>query len=97
MINSPGTGRGGGRFFDNKKMYRGSADTVTARQRAFLGLTVLDVVGPDDGLTEFLTRLDRRRLVVQNPGDGSALFTFRWASGYPNGKDIRVQGVLDHF
>jgi hypothetical protein len=26
---------------------------------------------------------------------GDALFSFRWASGYVNGLDIRVQGVLE--
>ncbi len=88
--------RGGGRFFDNRKRYRGSAVTIIAREPNFSNLTVLEVVGADQHLAEFLALLDRSRLQVQHPRTGNTLFTFRWASGYENGKGIRVQGVLDH-
>jgi hypothetical protein len=83
-------------FFDNKKKYRGSARVVTPRPPAVSGLTVMDVVGADPDLVAFLTYLDRRGLMVQHPNTGDALFTFRWASGYQNGSDLKVQGMLEH-
>lgn len=82
-------------FLDDCKRFRGSAALVSKRNRGLSDLTIIDVVGADAGLAEFLSHLDKSRLVVQGAG-GDALFTFRWASGYVNGIDIRVQGVLEH-
>lgn len=86
-----GTGTG---FLDDRKRFRGSATLVSKRKRGLSDLTIIDVVGADAGLAEFLVHLDRSRIVIQGSG-GDALFTFRWASGYVNGLDIRVQGVLE--
>jgi hypothetical protein len=82
-------------FFDDRKRFRGSATLVSKRMRGLSELTIIDVVGATTDLAEFLVHLDKSRLVVQESG-GDSLFTFRWASGYVNGLDIRVQGVLDH-
>jgi hypothetical protein len=82
-------------FFDAQKRLRGSATLVTQRVPALSGLTVIDVVGADQDLCEFLARLDRSRLLVQRPTDGGTLFRFRWASGYSNGQDVRIQGLLE--
>jgi len=82
-------------FFDDRKRFRGSAILVSRRKRGLSDLTIIDVVGADAGLAEFLVHLDKSRIVVRESG-GDALFTFRWASGYVNGIDIRVQGVLEH-
>jgi hypothetical protein len=68
---------------------------VSRRTRALSDLIILDVVGADSGLAQFLAHLDKSRLVVRESG-GDMMFSFRWASGYVNGTDIRVQGVLDH-
>jgi hypothetical protein len=81
-------------FFDARKAFRGSATLVSKRTRASSDLTVIDVVGADAGLADFLSHLDKARLVVHESG-GATLFNFRWASGYVNGTDIRVQGVLE--
>ena len=88
-------GKGGTGFFDDKKRFRGWASLVSKRGRALSDLTVIDVVGADAGLAEFLSHLDKSRLVLQEPESGETLFNFRWASGYVNGKDIRVQGILE--
>jgi hypothetical protein len=68
---------------------------VSKRMRALSDLTILDVVGADAGLAQFLAHLDKSRLVVREKS-GDTMFTFRWASGYVNGTDIRIQGVLEH-
>jgi hypothetical protein len=68
---------------------------VSKRVRGLSELTIIDVVGADAGLAAFLVHLDKSRLVVQE-SSGDTLFSFRWASGYVNGLDIRVQGVLEH-
>jgi hypothetical protein len=86
-------GVGGTRFFDGQKRFRGCAALVTKRSRAQSDLTVLDVVGADAGLTAFLAELVRSSLVVQESDD--TLFNFQWASGFVNGKDIKIQGILD--
>jgi hypothetical protein len=86
---------GGARFVDAAKRDRGCANLVTMRGEALSGLTVLEVFGADPQAAQFLARLDRSRLVIQDPSTGSALFKFRWASGYENGKDLRVQGQLE--
>jgi hypothetical protein len=91
-----GTGLGAGAgFFDDRKRFMGSATLVSRRVRALSDLTVIDVVGADASLAKFLSHLDKSRLLVQE-SSGDTLFSFRWASGYVNGTDIRVQGVLEH-
>jgi hypothetical protein len=82
-------------FYDSKKLLRGWAAFVSKRKRALSDLTVIDVVGADPGLTTYLSHLDKARLTLVEPVSGETLFAFRWASGYVNGNDIRIQGVLD--
>jgi hypothetical protein len=94
--NSPSGTPGGAGFYDSTKMFRGEAMLVSKRSRALSELTVLDIVGADAGLTSYLSHLDKSRLIVRDRASGDALFSFRWASGYVNGSDIRVQGVLEH-
>ncbi len=81
-------------FFDDRKKCRGSATLVSKRVRGLSELTIIDVVGADESLAIFLAHLDKSRLVVQE-SSGGTIFRFRWASGYVNGQDIRVQGVLE--
>jgi hypothetical protein len=88
-------GIGGTGFFDGQKRLRGWANLVTKRSRAQSDLTVIDVVGADAGLTAFLAQLVRSSLVVREPATGDTLFNFQWASGFVNGKDIKIQGILD--
>jgi hypothetical protein len=85
----------GAGFYDSGKVFRGRAALVSKRNRALSDLTVIDVVGADAGLASYLAHLDKSRLVVRD-ASGDALFSFRWASGYVNGNDIRIQGVLEH-
>jgi hypothetical protein len=85
---------GAAEFFDGDKRSRGSA-RVTMRERALSGLTALDVVGADGVLAAFLTHLDKGPLVVRSGTGGQPWLVFRWASGYANGDDIRVQGLLE--
>jgi hypothetical protein len=87
--------RGGADFFDADKRYRGWARQITQRAPLASGLTAIDVIDADADLIPFLTRLDHSVLVVTSPGTGETLFRFRWASGYENGKDIRIQGALE--
>jgi hypothetical protein len=94
--NSPSGAPGGAGFYDSTKMFRGEAMLVSKRSRALSELTVLDIVGADAGLTSYLSHLDKSRMIVRDRASGDALFTFRWASGYVNGSDIRIQGVLEH-
>jgi hypothetical protein len=95
VIQTKDTAVAGPKFFDERKNCRGSATLVSKRVRGLSELTIIDVVGADEGLAVFLAHLDRGRLVVQE-SDGGMIFRFRWASGYVNGHDIRVQGVLEH-
>ena len=87
---------GGAGFYDAGKIFRGRAALVSKRNRALSDLTVIDVVGADASLSSYLAHLDKSRLVVRDGASGDALFNFRWASGYVNGNDIRIQGVLEH-
>ena len=32
--------------------------------------------------------------MVREPATGDTLFNFQWASGFVNGKDIKIQGIL---
>jgi hypothetical protein len=89
---------GGARFYDDARRDRGWAGAVTLRARGIGSLTVLDIVGADGDLVAYLSLLDHSRLVVQYTGadNREASYRFRWASGYTNGGDVRVQGVLEH-
>jgi hypothetical protein len=88
------SGKAGTGFFDRDKRFRGSALFVSKRARALSDMTVIDVVGADPGLTEFLAGLSKSPLVLQEASSGDTLFSFRSASGYVNGSDIRIQGSL---
>jgi len=93
-VQSPGAAGAG--FYDGRRTFQGEATLVSKRNRALSELTVVDVVGADPRLASYLTHLDRARLVIRDRVSGDTLFTFRWASGYVNGSDVRIQGVLDH-
>jgi hypothetical protein len=84
----------GTNFFDSHETFRGCANLVTRRSHSHSGLTIIDVVGADAGLTAFLSQLDRSSLVLREPGNGETLFNFRWASGFVNGKDITIRGII---
>jgi len=84
----------GARFFDAKKRDRGWAVKVTQRPQLVGGLVVLDVTTTEPSLASFLRTLDKGALRVQRTGDARASYSFRWASGYQNGEEIRIRGVL---
>ena len=88
--------RDGARFFDEKKRDLGWAGKVSKRNHPTLGgLTVLDIGTADPSLAMFLRSLDKGRLFVHPTDVLGESFAFTWASGYANGQDIRVQGVLE--
>ena len=87
-------GASSARFFDEKNQDRGWAKKVTKRANAVGRLTILDVVTTEAPLASFLTGLDRSGLHVQCTDIAGASFKFQWASGYENGSQIRIQGVL---
>jgi hypothetical protein len=87
--------RGGARFLDDHDRDRGWAAVVTRRVQAVSGLTVLDVTAPEPALATFLTTLDKMQLSVHHTGESADSYTFSWASGYQNGTQIRIQGVVD--
>ena len=87
-------GASGARFFDENKEDRGWASQVTRRSGSIGRLTVLDVVAAEPLLAAFLTRLDKARLRVERTDIFGAAYVFAWASGYDNGGQIRIQGVL---
>jgi hypothetical protein len=90
----PLDGSSGARFFDEKNQDRGWAKKVTKRHKSVGKLTVLDVVTTEVSLSSFLMALDRSGLQVQYTDISGASYRFAWASGYENGSQIRVQGVL---
>jgi hypothetical protein len=87
--------RDGARFFDEKKRDLGWAGKVSKRNPGLGGLTVLDIATADPLLAMFLRSLDKGRLFVRPTDVLGESFAFAWASGYANGQDIRVQGVLE--
>ena len=87
-------GLAGARFFDEKKRDRGWATQVTKRVLAVGKLTVLDVTTAEPSLASFLTALDKSALRVEHADLAAESYTFLWASGYQNGLQIRIQGVL---
>ena len=85
----------GARFFDEKKRDLGWAARVSKRDPSLGGLTVLDVATAEPTLALFLRSLDKGRLFVRSADAAGQSYAFTWASGYANGQDIRIQGVLD--
>ena len=85
----------GARFFDGKKRDLGWAASVSKRNRALGGLTVLDVTTSEPSLAGFLRTLDKARLLVQCTGSCAESYAFEWASGYVNGAEFRIQGKLE--
>lgn len=85
----------GARFFDHNRQDLGRAARVVKRPPALGGLTVLDVVTAEPVLAAYLRALDKARLVVRCDGVDGASYRFAWASGYANGSEIRIQGVLE--
>jgi hypothetical protein len=84
----------GARFFDHSGRDLGWAAIVSRRSPLVGNLTVLDVTTADVDLAASLVNLDRDRLSVKS-GDGlGEALTFLWASGYANGPQIRIQGML---
>ena len=59
-------------------------------------LTVIDISGGEPGLAQSLALLDRSRLRIQFTDAAGTCYRFRWASGYSNGANVRIQGELDH-
>jgi hypothetical protein len=88
-------GHVGARFFDRSRRDIGWAASVAKRPPALGGLTVLDVMLAEPGLADSLRVLDKSRLVVHCDGLEGASYRFMWASGYTNGTNIRIQGVLE--
>jgi hypothetical protein len=85
----------GARFYDKVRQDLGRAVKVTARQRAGATLTVLDVTGAEPALARALVLFDRGRLRIHCEDAARTCYVFRWASGYANGPDVRLQGVLE--
>jgi len=85
----------GARFFDEKRRDLGWAGRVSKRDPSLGGLTVLDVVTAEPSLATFLRSLDKGRLFVSSVDASGQSYAFAWASGYANGQDIRIQGVLE--
>ena len=85
----------GARFYDKVRQDLGRAVRVTTRQRAGATLTVLDVTGAEPALARALTLLDRSRLRIHCEDAARTCYVFTWASGYGNGPNIRIQGVLE--
>jgi hypothetical protein len=90
-----GAGASGARFFDEAHHDLGWASSVTQRTRASSMLTTFDVAGAEPELAKRLGLLDHRRLRIKCGDVEGTTFKFRWASGYGNGQDVRIQGVLE--
>lgn len=85
----------GARFFDKGRTDLGRAVRVTTRQRPGSTLTVLDVTGAEPALARALVLFDRGRLRIHCEDAARTCYVFRWASGYSNGPDVRLQGMLE--
>ncbi len=94
MENSSNPSESGARFFDHSGRDLGWASKVSQRSPLVGNLTVLDVTTTDVGLAASLVNLDRDRLSVKSGDALGESFTFLWASGYANGPQIRIQGML---
>lgn len=85
----------GARFFDTSRDDLGRAVRVTTRIRSGTTLTVLDVTGAEPKLARALTLFDRSHLRIHWEDAAHTCYVFSWASGYENGPDVRIQGVLE--
>ncbi len=85
----------GARFFDRKGRDLGWAFSVLKRSPRIGTLTILDVITTDTALADSLLALDNQRLIVRGAGPSGPSYAFAWASGYANGRSIRLQGMLD--
>ena len=85
----------GARFFDEGREDLGRAVQVSARPRKGSTLTLVDVTGAEPELARILTRLDRGRLRIHWENAARTCYVFTWASGYSNGPDVRIQGILE--
>jgi hypothetical protein len=86
----------GARFFAKGKQDLGRAARVTARApRSGSALAVFDVVGAEPALARALSFLDQGTLRIHCEDEVRTCYVFRWASGYGNGADVRIQGVLE--
>jgi hypothetical protein len=86
----------GARFFDGKKRDLGWAAKVCKRKPSLGGLTVLDVTTTEVGLATFLVSMDKEQITVLSGDQAGESYAFAWASGYANGREIRVQGILEN-
>jgi hypothetical protein len=86
----------GARFFDASNRDLGWATRVSLRKPSLGGLTVLDVTTSEPALAMSLLTLDHGRLLVKSGDAVGGGWDFLWASGYANGRDIRIQGTLVH-
>ncbi len=96
MQDSFDTTESGARFFDGSGRDLGWATAVSKRSPLLGNLTVLDVTTADPTLAASLVHLDRKRLSVRSGDSLGTSYVFTWASGYTNGLQIRIQGVLAH-
>ncbi len=87
--------RPGARFFDRKRRDLGWAFSVLKRSPRIGTLTILDVTTTETALADSLLALDNERLLVRGNGPSDPSYTFTWASGYANGRSIRIQGMLE--
>ena len=85
----------GARFYDKVRQDLGRAVRVTTRHRLGSTLTILDVIGAEPALARALVLFDRGRLRIHCEDDARTCYVFRWASGYANGPDVRIQGELE--
>jgi hypothetical protein len=91
----PSESHTGARFFDRKRRDLGWAFSVSKRSPRMGTLTILDVTTTETALADSLVSLDNERLLVQGNGPSDPSYTFMWASGYANGRSIRIQGILE--
>jgi hypothetical protein len=85
----------GARFYDRKKRDLGWAVSVSKRAPRVGNLTILDVTTTETSLADSLAALDNERLLVQGNSPSDPTYRFAWASGYANGRSIRIQGMLE--
>jgi hypothetical protein len=89
------TQSGGAIFFDEHRRTLGWATRVTRRTPAASLLACFDVAGAEADLASRLALLDHRRLRIECLDEQGTAYQFRWASGYSNGVEVRIQGELE--